>query len=334
MTTNTLVGIPENQFIKVILAPTEGSDSEREALSVAVKLARIQGAVLHLVRIEPTPYVIEPAGKARTYETDRAAQEDRKVSRDELEVLAAACRAAAHIQIVSSFEKGPVGRTLWDYARKSGAELIVMESHSHGGRKRVALGSVTEYLIRRTGIPVLVVKGRASFIGPTAAETFATIVIPLDGSELSEAVLPAATKLALLLKAKINLVHVLTPQANSRQQIVDPAFPWWDTDIGTANDYLGRVAQNIAAEGIGVTTTVLLSDDIAAALLDHAARAKADIIAIATSGAGGMSRFVFGSVADELTRRSPISLFAIHPADRRAAERVPAQSRAREEANV
>jgi nucleotide-binding universal stress UspA family protein len=315
MTNNTNAGIPENQHVKVILAPTEGSDSEREALSVAVKLARIQGAVVHLVRIEPTPYLIEPAGKARTYDSNRAALEDRKVSRDELEVLAAACRATAHIQVISSFEKGPVGRTLWDYARKSGADLIVMASHSHGGRKRIALGSVTEYLIRRTNIPVLVVKGRASFIGPTEAETFATIVIPLDGSELSEAILPAATKLALLLKAKVNLVHVLTREA-------------------TVNDYLGRVAGELAAEGISVTTDVLLSDDITAALLDYSARAKAGVIAIATSGAGGMSRFVFGSVADELTRRSPISLFAFHPVDQKQEARGAAQSRARAEAHV
>ena len=41
---------------------------------------------------------------------------------------------------------------------------------------------------------------------------------------------------------------------------------------------------------------------------DHAARTRADLIAIATRGSGGMSRFVFGSVADKVTRKSSTSL--------------------------
>jgi hypothetical protein len=40
---------------------------------------------------------------------------------------------------------------------------------------------------------------------------------------------------------------------------------------------------------------------------------RADIIALATSGTGGMSRFVFGTVADEVTRKSTTSLLVFHP---------------------
>lgn len=319
---------------KVILVPTEGADSEKVALSVAVRLARLHGAQLHLVRVEATPYVIEPIGRARSFDTNRSASEDRSVNRDELEILAAACRAVAHIQVVSAFEKGPVGRTLWDYARKCGADLIVMASHSHGGRKRTALGSVTEYLIRRTGIPVMVVKGSGAFVGPTPAESFSKIVIPLDGSAISESIVAPAKRLALMLQSSVSFVHVLTPDTYSQQQMVDPVLPFWQTDIGTARDYLGRVAAEFSGMGVPVTTEVLVSDDITAAILDYAAREKADIIAIATSGAGGMSRFVFGSVADELTRRSTVALFAVHPDVKMTGGAVAATSQAGAQAAV
>lgn len=313
----------------VILFPTEGADSEKTALSIAVRLARIHGAQLHLVRIEPTPHVIEPIGRARSFDTNRSLAEDRNVNRDELEVLAAACRAVAHIQVVSSFEKGPVGRTLRDYAKKCGADLIVMASHSHGGKKRTALGSVTEYLIRHANVPVLVVKGRAAFVGPTVAESFSKIVVPLDGSTLSETIVTSTKTLALMLKSSVIVVQVLTPESYPQEQAMDPILPWWETEIGRARDYLGRVAADFAGAGVPVTTEVLLSDDIAGAILDFTARCNADIIAIATSGSGGMSRFVFGSVADELTRRATVSLLAMHPNGKTTEGRTAEQSRAR-----
>lgn len=334
MTNNTSFTETGGKKFGAILVPTEGADSERVALSIAVRLARLYGAQLHLVRVEPTPYVIEPIGRARSFDTRRSAAEDRSVNRDELEVLAAACRAVAHVHVVASFEKGPVGRTLWDYARKCGADLIVMASHSHGGRKRMALGSVTEYLIRRTNVPVLVVKGSGSFVGPTAAESFSRIVVPLDGSTLSETIIAPAKKLAVMLKSSVNLVHVLTPETYSQEQVIDPVLPWWETDIGTARDYLGRIAAEFSDAGVPVTTEVRLSDDIAAAILDFTARCNADIIAIATSGSGGMSRFVFGSVADEVTRRATVSLLAVHPDAKMAEGRIAVQSRTRAQAGA
>lgn len=329
MTNEQVAGTIESSKFHVILAPTEGADTERSAISVAVKLAKRHDAVLHLVRVEPTPYRIEPIRRYHNIDPDVALKEERLVNRDELELLAAACKAAAKIRVVSSFEKGPVGRTLSEYAVKSAADLIVMASHSRVNRKHAALGSVTEYLIRRSNIPVLVVKGRPSFVGPTDAETFSTIVVPLDGSELAESILPATKKLARMLHSNINLVHVLTPGMYSQQQTAEAVLPWWETDIGTARDYLGRIAADLVEAGLAVTTDVLLSDDIAASILDYGARVNADIIAIATSGTGGMSRFVFGSVADEITRRSSISLFAMHEVHGRSDMERAAQSSVR-----
>lgn len=328
MTDEHVAGTIENSKFHVILAPTEGADTERSAISVAVKLAKRHDAVLHLVRVEPMPYRIDPIRRYHSVEPDAVTKENKLVNKDELELLAAACRAAAKIRVVSSFEKGPVGRTLSEYAVKSAADLIVMASHSRVGRKHAALGSVTEYLIRRTNVPVLVVKGRPSFVGPTDAESFSTIVVPLDGSELAESILPATRKLARMLHSKINLVHVLTPGMYSQEQVAEAVLPWWETDIGTARDYLGRIAADLADGGLAVTTDVLLSDDIAASILDYATRVNADIIAIATSGTGGMSRFVFGSVADEITRRSSISLFAMHEVHARGEIERAAQSSA------
>ncbi len=94
---------------------------------------------------------------------------------------------------------------------------------------------------------------------------------------------------------------------------MQPGLPWWDTDIAIADEYLTRVASYLAEAGLSVSKDVVLSEKVSSAILDYASRSRADLIAIASSGAGGIGRFIFGSVADEVTRSSQTSLLVFHP---------------------
>ena len=111
----------------------------------------------------------------------------------------------------------------------------------------------------------------------------------------------------------VSLVQVLTPVTYAQQQIMQPGLPWWDADMTIAKEYLSDAASYLRAEGVSVTTDVVLGEDVSATILDYAANIGADIIALATSGSGGMNRFVFGTVADEVTRKSPVSVLVFHP---------------------
>lgn len=299
---------------KVIMAPTEGSDSERAAISVAVKLARRFGAELRLVRVDAAPVAIENVLRPPVLEiTEQTLREERLARLRKLETLGTDCSALGESRVIVALAEGPVAPTLRAYAKKFGVDLIVMSSHSRGGVKRITLGSVTDYLIRRTNIPVLVVREGASFVAAPPEETNPRIVVPLDGSALAEQILPQVASLARELKATVSLLRVLTPETYSQKQIVQPGLPWWDEDIASAESYLTRAATCLAEEGVEVTRDVVLSDDVATAILDYAARVRADLIAIATSGMGGLNRFVFGTVADEITRTASTSLLVFHP---------------------
>jgi nucleotide-binding universal stress UspA family protein len=299
---------------RVIMAPTEGSDSEKAALSVAVKLAQRFDAELRLVRVLSAPLVFEPDGRPPALETlEQTFREERLARLRKLEALGTECRLLGGIRVITALEDGPVAPTLRDYAKRFNVDLIVMSSHSRGGLKRIALGSVTDYLLRQTNVPVLVVKPPVSFVGATPEETAGRIVVPLDGSALAEQILPEVAALALRLNSSVVLLHVLTPVTYSQKEIMQPGLPWWDSDIATADEYLARTASYLTEQGVAVSTDVVLSEDIAGAILDYAARIRADLIAIATRGVGGMSRFVFGTVADEVARRSSTSLLVFHP---------------------
>jgi len=308
------------------MAPTEGSDSERAAISVAVKLAQRFDADLRLVRVEATPLVIETVLRPPVLEiTEQTLREERLARLRKLEALGTECRALGDIRVITALEDGPVAPTLRDYAKKFNVDLIVMSSHARGGLRRVTLGSVTDYLIRNTNIPVLVVKQPASFISATAEESVSRIVVPLNGSALAEQILPEVAALALRLNATVSLLQVLTPISYSQKQIMQPGLPWWDADIAVADSYLARAASYLTEEGVAVNKDVILSDDVATAILDYATRTRADLIAIATTGSGGMSRFVFGTVADEVTRKSPTSLLVFHPRREAVTDKKPGQ---------
>lgn len=301
-------------MFKVIMAPTEGSDSEQGALSVAVKLAQHFDAELRLVRVLSAPLVIESVPRPPVLEiTEDTLREERLARLHKLEALGAQCRALAEIRVTTALEDGPVAPTLRNYANKFNVDLIVMSSHSRGGLKRVTLGSVTDYLIRHTNIPVLVVRPPASFVTLGREKTVPTIVVPLDGSTLAEQILPPVTTVARRLGATVSLLRVLTPSTYAQEQIMQPGLPWWDADIAEANAYLSDAASSLTQEGVAVNKEVILSDNVATAILDFVSRTKADLLAVATRGSGGMTRFVFGTVADEITRTSPISLLVFHP---------------------
>lgn len=299
---------------KVIMAPNEGSEDERAALSVAVKMAERFDANLHLVRAEAPPLVIENVARPPVLTlTEQTLLDERLARFRQLDLLANKCREGADIRVVTALADGPVAPTLRDYATKHHVDLIVMSSHSRGGIKRVTLGSVTDYLIRNANIPVLVVRPSASFIGATPEQSPSRIVVPLDGSELAEQILPEVAELAGGFGSTVALLHVLVPTTYSQEQIMQPGLPWWDADIALANSYLDDVAGSLTDRGITVSKDVVLSDDVATAILNYSARTGADIIALATRGKGGVSRFIFGTVADEITRRSPASLLVFHP---------------------
>lgn len=299
---------------KVIMAPTEGSDSEKLAISVALRLAQRFNADLRLVRVETAPVVVEAEPRRPVLEiTEEMVRAERLARLRKLESLGVQLRALGDIRVITALEDGPVAPTLRDYAEKFHVDLIVMSSHSRGGLKRVTLGSVTDYLIRHSNIPVLVVKPPASFVLPTLEDTGVRIVVPLDGSPLAEQILPEVKALALQLKATVSLLQVLTPNTYAQAEIMQPGLPWWDSDIAEAEAYLDGAASYITEEGVSVSRQVLLAEDVTSAILEHATQVRADLIAFATAGSGGISRFVFGTVADELTRRSPISLLVFHP---------------------
>ncbi len=301
---------------KTIMAPTDCSGFDREAIRVALRLAERSEAKVRLVRVLSNNAFIGMGADGMVAPAEGFRQEH-DTALAELYSLAAECRTITDAEVSVALEQGPVPDSLAGYANRHDVDLIVISTHGRSGFSRLSLGSVTDSLIRHTAIPVLVVKPPASYLNPQVRETFRRIIVPLDGSALAEQILPRVASLATIEDAELTLLFVLKPHSYSQQQIPDPHLPWWDRDIAAAQAYLFRIAARLRRSGFAVATDIVIGENVAEEITGFAARERADLVAIATHGRGGLSRMLRGSVTDAVTRSARTSTLVFHP-DRNA----------------
>ena len=135
-------------------------------------------------------------------------------------------------------------------------------------------------------------------------EKFEKILVPLDGSECAEIVLPKVEKLATDLKASIALLRVAYAHTFPG---VDPTEAEVKV-VREAEEYLRKIEERLKAKGFKVDSHVRYGND-ADEILDHAAQKDIDFIAMTTHGRSGVKRFLLGSVAEKILRHSPKPIF-------------------------
>jgi len=144
------------------------------------------------------------------------------------------------------------------------------------------------------------------------------VLVPLDGSALSEEVLPYAASLAKGLGARIALLHIidadnLRVETGEHRAYLDQLQ---QSAEAAATGYLGEQAKALAELGIGASTAVVYGKpaDVLAAF-GEGQKEPETLIALSTHGRSGLARVALGSVADRLLRGAHAPLLLIHPRD-------------------
>ena len=301
-----------------LLVPLDGSAFSERALPWAASLARRSGAILRLARVH-IPHTRNPVSL-----------EGMPVVDEEVTVLKREHEAAylaelqerlgwdPGIKVETALLEGPIAPGLAEDATANRSSLIVMTTHGHGGFERLWLGSVVDTLIRTSAVPLLVLRFADESKPTTAEPEVRRVLVPLDGSLLAEEAIPHALALGALSRAEYVLVHVTEPSAwlgrlPGGTLAASPAAEGGQKRGRQAEDYLSRVAARLAEQGFQAETRVVVSNHLARAILEAARAARADLIALATHGRGGLSRLLIGSVADKVMRRSDVPLLLCRP---------------------
>lgn len=139
------------------------------------------------------------------------------------------------------------------------------------------------------------------------------VLIPLDGSPLAECVLGHLMSLAKSGNiGEVILLGVVEIPPGWAKEGID-FYAVRDINIEETNVYLSQVKEKLVKEGISAVTTSVLVGKPADLINETAKKFGADLILIATHGHTGISKWVFGSVADRVVHYSQIPVMVIRP---------------------
>ena len=307
-----------------IVVPLDGSRLSEQAIPLAMAIAERARAALRLILVSIRRLPVSPipplsAELRRLYVSlDLEARTSEKAY---LRAFAAQLKKrSGSVAVTSRILTGSVAATLLEYVHDTRSDLVVMTSRGQGGVRRLWLGSVADAMIRGSSVPVLLVRPEENPSPQPILENLRQILVPVDGSALSEAILEPAKELAFLAGAELMLVEVVQPLASPLESRSAAASRFdlelTDTRRRQAVDYLKAVAERCLQAGVKSTYSAPLGVNPADTILELAESSAIGLIAMATHGRGGIKRLALGSVADKLVRTAPRPMLVYRPPGR------------------
>jgi len=269
-----------------ILVPVDGSPFSEDAIPYARGLAEASGARLTLLRIAENGSAVE--------------------SEEYLHYLAA--KTNAETCLISSH--GSVPKDILDEADRVPGTLVAITSHGRGGVLNALLGSVAREIVHASHGPVLVYRPDGESNGLEAVR-ISSVLLPLDGTRLSESMKPEAAKWARALGAILTVVQVV-PAGNK----ADPLLASHDV---LDSSYVSSHARDISREfGIDASWEVLHGDPVDS--LERYIGGRRDVLAVmATRQQTAVKAAVLGSVTSGMVHRVGIPIIVQAPVKERVA---------------
>jgi len=205
-----------------VIVPLDGSANAEAILPHALFFAQQTQSLLTLLRVIMPPG--EPAYTVPYIPDDWYAGEV-MWTKNYLTSLASRLQAPG-VRVQTQYLEGTFcGAAINSYAEQhSDVQLIALATHGRGAGGRLLLGSVAGDVYASAPTSLLLLhppQDEQLPSGPIRGATYQTIVVPLDGTELSERVLEQATTLALACNASVLLVAVLPLPLLEEEILVD-----------------------------------------------------------------------------------------------------------------
>lgn len=278
-----------------ILVPVDGSAVAASALSHALAVTQ-ENASITLMRVvessQSNSALVDPV--------------DWQLRRTEasiyLDELGDECADRCGITIEKVVEEGTAAERILAQVQKDGHDLLVISTHGRNGLSGWTLSSVTQKVMARSGVSILLVRAHQSLSSPSltplTAAKYRHVLVPLDGSLRAEHVLPAATRLAKQHGAELVLVHgVVTPELFQQTPIgaedsllINQVV---ERNRRLAERYLSDLSQRLDVE---TKTLVLVGDNVSETLHRFIEQCDVDLVILSAHGRSGKHAWPYGSM--------------------------------------
>lgn len=292
-----------------MLVPLDGSELAEVVFPCAKELAGRLDLEVTLL------YVCSPALKQfvpmhRTY-IEQAAENIKRQAR-EVQQRTGLPPGGKPVEVRGNLIVGHSAEEILGYAEENGTDLILMATHGRSGIRRWAMGNVADKVLRESKAPVWLVRAGATEETPYDQWPSRTLLVPLDGSELAESVLPHVEALAKQRSTEpldVVLLRVSEPPATPfyyAPELSGVPLNWGEymdqavakgKEIG--KEYLNGIEKQLKRKKLKVQSEVLVGK-AADEIIDYACKHPFNVIVMATHGRSGVRRWVYGSVAQNI----------------------------------
>jgi nucleotide-binding universal stress UspA family protein len=195
---------------------------------------------------------------------------------------------------------GHAAQVIVDEAERLPDTLVTMATHGYSGIQRWLLGSVAHKVVQVVDSPVLLLPSGATSPsgGPVELER---VIVPLDGSNLAEQILPHVRQLSMALDMEVILVRAYNPSfpgSTVRMQEVSKIVH------DAAEHYLERITEQLRDQGLSKISYEVLRGIPAEQITQFALDTPNSITAMCTHGRHGVGRWLLGSVTDAVIHSS------------------------------
>ena len=210
------------------------------------------------------------------------------------------------IKVRMKVMEGLAAEGITEYAQSQDMKLIIISSHGRNGLTQWGISGITQKVILSAKTSLFIVRAHQYGARPerlSAATGYRHILVPLDGSQRAENVLPIITQLAGFYKSHIHLVQVIQTPEMARQ--MPPSRE--DVDLSNrviarnreeAESYLEQLKARSYLQGITVHNHLITSDNAAVALHQLADLEQIDLTALSAHGYSGNHQWPYGSMVN------------------------------------
>jgi len=219
--------------------------------------------------------------------------------------------------------EGDIVKSILQFADESKFDLILMSKHSESGQERRLIGNITHKVLIGAKIPIMVV--HPGDLSVTINRGWPqTILVPLDGSETSDMVLPYVEWLSERMhhNPEITLLNICESPGLNADYPEAAMTLTWEEHVKKAKEnsakvcsmHLEEVQAQLEAKNLKVKSHVILGTKVVEEISKYINEHPFDLIAMTTHGSSGISVWPYGHVADRLVNLSPTPMLLVKPA--------------------
>ncbi|MGZ8478938.1 MAG: universal stress protein [Candidatus Binatia bacterium] len=293
-----------------ILVPLDGSKTAEKVLPYARHLAGKFKIPVELLAVLDIAEMATHISAERARHLDTMIEDGMRASTTYLRGIATTFPEG---NVTCTVEKDRAEEAIIGNAGADGGTLIAMATHGRSGMDRFLLGSVTEKVLRGSANPLVLVRAKEE--AKTSGEApFKSIIVPLDGSELAESVIPLAVTMAQKLDLEVVLFRAYHMPYNAYGGD-DGYMVNYDELIDSVRDeakeYLDKKVAEVTKLGVAKVSALskegFAGDEIIA--LGH--KTPDGLIAMCSHGRSGVKRWVLGSVTENVVRHSDAPVLVV-----------------------